>query len=91
MNTSQIEDQLKLYRRIIDFLSKNSYVHLNPIRDNNIFIINASKKEECPCDTLRKMCPCIESINEIKTNGYCKCQLFIHNDFNYYNNKWMNK
>ena len=85
---SNIEIQLALYKRIIDYLSRYSYVHLNPNRDNNYFILNASKKEGCPCDSSRKECPCIESINEIKTNGYCKCQLFINNDYDLRNNKW---
>ena len=62
------------YREIIHFACDNSLI-INP-NGYGYYIEGYFIFGHCPCDKKRLDCPCQESLEEIKTAGKCKCQLF---------------
>jgi ferredoxin-thioredoxin reductase catalytic subunit len=62
-------------RRILDFAQDNGYV-INPARGYEYYVESFVKFKACPCDANRLDCPCPEAVDEVKTQGWCKCRLF---------------
>lgn len=62
-------------RQILDFARDNNLV-IHPAGGYEYYISNFYKLGHCPCAPERKECPCQESIEEVKRNGWCKCHLF---------------
>ena len=65
----------KKRREILDFARDNLLV-IHPGRGYDYYAEGFFKFGHCPCDKSRIVCPCLESIEEVKQNGCCKCQLY---------------
>jgi len=65
----------KKRREILDFARDNGLV-IHPGKGYDYYIDNFFASGHCPCDKDRPDCPCPESVNEVKEEGWCKCRLF---------------
>ena len=65
----------KKRREILDFARDNGLV-IHPGGGFEYYINLFYKSGRCPCDKNRPDCPCPESVEEVKKDGYCKCRLF---------------
>lgn len=62
-------------REILDFARDHGLV-IHPGGGYEYYIDIFYKSGHCPCDKTRLSCPCPESIEEVASDGWCKCHLF---------------
>lgn len=62
-------------REILDFARDNNLV-IHPGGGYEYYINIFYKCGHCPCAKERLHCPCPESIEEVRKDGWCKCHLF---------------
>ena len=60
-------------RVICDFAHEHGMV-IHP-KGYGYYIDSFLMFQHCPCDAIRKKCPCDESIDEVAQNGHCLCRL----------------
>ena len=91
MTKEGVEKVEAVKKRINAFLLDNDYARLNPVRDNEYFIMRMAVVLDgaCPCDTKRPQCPCEHAAKEITTKGHCLCALFVHKKYDYYQGAWV--
>lgn len=65
----------KKRREICDFARDNNFV-IHPGGGYEYYIRIFDKCGHCPCAKERLHCPCPESIEEVRKEGWCKCHLF---------------
>ena len=64
----------KKRREVLDWAKEHNLI-INP-DGYEYYIESWFMFKYCPCDKTRKSCPCPESIDEVKEDGYCKCRLY---------------
>ena len=64
----------KKRREVLDWAKRHNFI-INP-DGYEYYVESWFMFKYCPCDKTRKSCPCIESVEEVKRVGYCKCHLF---------------
>jgi len=62
-------------RQVLDFARDNNLV-IHPGGGFEYYIKNFFELGHCPCAKERLDCPCLESIEEVRVDGWCKCRLF---------------
>ena len=74
-------------RQILDFARDNNMV-IHPGGGYEYYIKTVFEVGHCPCARERLECPCPESIEEVKKDGWCKCRLFWR-DLDTYKNSYV--
>lgn len=69
------KEKNKVRRQILDFARDNNLV-IHPGGGFEYYANNYFEVGHCVCDKTRPVCPCPESIDEVKEDGWCKCKLY---------------
>ncbi len=65
----------KKRREILDFARDNNLV-IHPGVGYDYFTDNYFEVGHCVCDSTRLDCPCLEAVEEVERDGWCKCRLY---------------
>ena len=55
--------------------------NISPEKNLDKYVVRLKGVGHCACHDERLSCPCPEAESEVKSQGYCSCQLFVDNSY----------